>query len=93
MSATVGEPGTDQSARQISNGVDRGGHQRRVPDLVGIGGGVIVIVEDSPIVLINDLDPVPVRTKEVSGSMNPSTGAKDRMKQCDHCHRNAIPAQ
>ena len=72
------------------DGSDGAIHEDGIADGLCVGGGLVVVVEDSAAVLVDDLDLVPSRAQALGGVDYPGAHAEHGMEQGDLGHRSLL---
>ena len=72
------------------DGSDGAIHEDGIADGLCVGGGIVVVVEDSAAVLVDDLDLVPSRAQALGGVDYPGAHAEHGMEQGDLGHRSLL---
>lgn len=82
----VGEAGCHEPVGEVGDPLEGGSHEGREPDALHVRAGLGVVVEDQPVVLVDDVHPVACGAQAVGGVDDPRTDAEDGVEERDRGH-------
>lgn len=86
----VREADGDGAVGELLDGGDGSLHKRGIPDLVGVSGRLVVVVEDPAVVLVDDHDLVSRGAQALGSVDHTGAHAEDGMEQGDLGHRSLL---
>lgn len=84
--ATVGEAGGDEALGKVLDGGDGALHEGRIANALGVGRSLVVVIEDSAVVLVDDVNLVAAAAQTLGSVKNAWADTEDGMEQGDMAH-------